>query len=73
MCCFFTTLMLLGPRMAFLIYWLIPSGRLRVDAGIQDMCRHNAVQAVMNEAFKGNEVLQFKIGKGARVLGQTVV
>jgi hypothetical protein len=23
MCCFFTTLMLLGPRFAFLVYWLI--------------------------------------------------
>jgi hypothetical protein len=32
MCCFFTTLLFLGPRFAFLIYWLIPYGRLKVAA-----------------------------------------
>ena len=31
MCCFFATLMFFGPRMAFLIYWLVPRGRLRVE------------------------------------------
>ena len=32
MCCFFSTLWLLGPRFAFLIYWLIPWGRAKVTA-----------------------------------------
>ena len=32
MCCFFSSLWLLGPRFAFLIYWLIPYGRLKIDA-----------------------------------------
>ena len=32
MCCFFTTLLFFGPRLAFLIYWLIPVGRLKVAA-----------------------------------------
>ncbi len=32
MCCFFSSLWLLGPRFAFLIYWLIPYGRLKVAA-----------------------------------------
>jgi hypothetical protein len=31
MCCFATTLMFFGPRFAFLIYWLIPSGRLKIE------------------------------------------
>jgi hypothetical protein len=30
MCCFFTSLLLFGPRLAFLIYWLIPIGRVRI-------------------------------------------
>jgi len=30
MCCFFTTLLFFGPRLAFLIYWLVPVGRLKV-------------------------------------------
>jgi uncharacterized RDD family membrane protein YckC len=30
MCCFFATLFFFGPRLAFLIYWLIPFGRLRI-------------------------------------------
>lgn len=30
MCCFFSSLLLFGPRLAFLIYWLIPVGRLKV-------------------------------------------
>ena len=32
MCCFLSSLWLLGPRFAFLIYWLIPYGRLKIDA-----------------------------------------
>ena len=32
MCCFLSTLWLLGPRFAFLIYWLIPYGRLKIAA-----------------------------------------
>lgn len=32
MCCFFASLFFLGPRFAFLIYWLIPYGRLKIDA-----------------------------------------
>ena len=32
MCCFISTLWLLGPRFAFLIYWLIPYGRVKIDA-----------------------------------------
>jgi hypothetical protein len=31
MCCLFATLMFFGPRLAFLIYWLIPRGQLRVE------------------------------------------
>lgn len=31
MCCFFLTLLFLGPRFAFLIYWLIPYGRVQVS------------------------------------------
>ena len=31
MCCFFLTLLFLGPRFAFLIYWLIPYGRVQVN------------------------------------------
>ena len=30
MCCFFASLFFLGPRFAFLIFWLIPYGRLKV-------------------------------------------
>ena len=30
MCCFFASLFLLGPRFAFLVYWLIPYGRLKI-------------------------------------------
>ena len=32
MCCFFASLLLLGPRFAFLVYWLIPYGRLKIAA-----------------------------------------
>lgn len=32
MCCFLSSLWLLGPRFAFLIYWLIPWGRLKINA-----------------------------------------
>ena len=30
MCCFFTTLLFFGPRLAFLIYWLVPVGRVKI-------------------------------------------
>jgi hypothetical protein len=32
MCCFATVLLFLGPRVAFLVYWLVPVGRVRVEA-----------------------------------------
>ena len=32
MCCFFATLWFLGPRFAFLVFWLIPWGRLKITA-----------------------------------------
>ena len=32
MCCFFSTLLFFGPRLGFLVYWLIPIGRLRIFA-----------------------------------------
>ena len=32
MCCFFATLLFLGPRFGFLIYWLLPYGRLQINA-----------------------------------------
>lgn len=32
MCCFIAVLAMFGPRLAFLIYWLIPYGQLRVMA-----------------------------------------
>ncbi len=32
MCCFFTTLLLLGPRFGFLVYWLIAP--VRVNAAV---------------------------------------
>lgn len=31
MCCFFASLAILGPRAAFLIYWLIPYGHGKVQ------------------------------------------
>jgi len=30
MCCFFATLLFFGPRLAFLIYWLFPAGRVKI-------------------------------------------
>jgi hypothetical protein len=30
MCCFFSTLLFFGPRLAFLVYWLLPFGRLNI-------------------------------------------
>ncbi len=30
MCCLLASLALLGPRVAFLVYWLIPYGQLRI-------------------------------------------
>ncbi|MFC1921786.1 hypothetical protein ACFLY4_00725 [Chloroflexota bacterium] len=32
MCCFFATLFFFGPRLAFLIYWLLPAGQLKIAA-----------------------------------------
>jgi len=32
MCCFFASLLFVGPRLAFLVYWLLPFGRLKVYA-----------------------------------------
>ena len=32
MCCFFLSLVFFGPRLAFLIYWIIPAGAARVNA-----------------------------------------
>jgi hypothetical protein len=34
MCCFFTSLLLLGPRFAFLVFWLIAP--IRVSAAVQN-------------------------------------
>jgi hypothetical protein len=31
MCCFFISLLFLGPRFTFLIYWLIPFGRAQIN------------------------------------------
>lgn len=31
MCCFLASLSILGPRMAFLIYWLIPYGHVKTQ------------------------------------------
>ena len=31
MCCFFTTLVLLGPRIGILVYWLLPYGQVRFN------------------------------------------
>jgi hypothetical protein len=30
MCCFFTTLIFIGPRLAFFVYWLFPVGRVKI-------------------------------------------
>jgi hypothetical protein len=30
MCCFLAALLAFGPRLAFLVYWLIPAGRIKV-------------------------------------------
>jgi hypothetical protein len=30
MCCFFTTILFFGPRLAFLVYWLLPIGRVKI-------------------------------------------
>jgi hypothetical protein len=32
MCCFLSALWAAGPRIAFLVYWLIPYGRLKINA-----------------------------------------
>ena len=31
MCCFFLALIMFGPRLGFLIYWLIPAGQVKVN------------------------------------------
>lgn len=31
MCCFLALLLLAGPRVGFIIYWLIPAGRVMVN------------------------------------------
>ena len=31
MCCFFAALIFFGPRLAFLVYWLFPAGRIKVN------------------------------------------
>jgi hypothetical protein len=31
MCCFFAALIFLGPRFAFLIWWMIPQGRAAIN------------------------------------------
>lgn len=31
MCCFFLVLMFLGPRFGFLIWWLVPYGRMQIN------------------------------------------
>jgi hypothetical protein len=35
MCCFFIALFAFGPRLAFLIYWLVPQGRVMVNMAFQ--------------------------------------
>jgi hypothetical protein len=35
MCCFFLSLFFFGPRLAILVYWLIPYGRLQIAAAFQ--------------------------------------
>ncbi len=30
MCCFFTAFLFFGPRLAFVVYWLIPAGRIKI-------------------------------------------
>ncbi len=31
MCCFFTALLFFGPRLGFLVYWLLPAGQFKVN------------------------------------------
>lgn len=31
MCCFFATLLMLGPRIGILVYWLLPLGRIQFN------------------------------------------
>jgi hypothetical protein len=35
MCCFFTALFFFGPRLGFLVYWLVPAGQLKVNVAFQ--------------------------------------
>lgn len=36
MCCFFATIMFFGPRLGFLVFWLLPYGRLRINTSFKD-------------------------------------
>ncbi len=36
MCCFFASLVFFGPRLAFLIYWLVPAGQVKVNRAFAD-------------------------------------
>ncbi len=37
MCCFVVSLFAFGPRLAFLVYWLIPAGQLKVNLAFKEM------------------------------------
>ena len=32
MCCFFVALLAFGPRLAFLVLWILPGGQAKIDA-----------------------------------------
>lgn len=34
MCCFLASLSVFGPRLAFLVYWLIPYGQLKITVAL---------------------------------------
>ena len=36
MCCFFASLLFVGPRLAFLVYWLLPIGRVKIYAAFSN-------------------------------------
>ena len=31
MCCFFIAIFFFGPRLGFLVYWLLPSGQVKIS------------------------------------------
>jgi hypothetical protein len=35
MCCFLAALVFMGPRVGFLIFWLVPAGRVKVNAALE--------------------------------------